>query len=422
MSVNNIVSSDMLTGYMKLIEANLDNRSLARKLSTQSFPFEFWAGVNFTAELPTRVVVSVIKLPFSFFSMILSDKSVLGVICKNVHQKIPGLSAVFKTAAKAIFCYFNIIFSPLLGLINPEANLRLHIATGIVQEFAIHDVREKGKKPLTTKTLGFAALAGMKDIKAQLQKSIINPLKNPEKFKKYKLNVPNGVLLYGPPGCGKTYLVEHLAAEIGWNYMELSASTYGSKWIHEASQKLSEAFDKASVTPTVIFIDEVETLIPKRSELNTENGAAYAKKEEVGTFLIELQTAADRNILVCLATNRPEDVDEAALRTGRIDLKIEVGLPDKLSRAELFQFHMKGRPADENIDYTKFIELTEDFCASDIKAVVVRAATEACNKDIPISETLLQDSIKTQKQEDDHMYNYNAQPKKRSTRPLSYFS
>lgn len=224
---------------------------------------------------------------------------------------------------------------------------------------------------------GFDCVAGMNKLKNTLYNDVIEPLQNPEKFKKFKLSIPNGILLYGPPGCGKTFIVRKLAEELGYNFIELNPSSVSTPYIHGAVGNIGKVFEMAKLqAPSILFIDEIEGLVPKREELSS---SADIKREEINEFLLQLNNAGENNILVVGATNRPHLIDSAILRSGRMDKRIYVSAPDFEARKEMFKICLAGRPFSKNIDYEKLATLTENYVSSDITLIVTQAARNAVN-------------------------------------------
>lgn len=226
---------------------------------------------------------------------------------------------------------------------------------------------------------GFDCVAGMRPLKAMLMNDVIEPLLNPEKYKKFKLGIPNGILLFGPPGCGKTFIVKKLAEELGYNFIEMNPSSVATSYVHGAVGNIGKVFEMAKLqSPSIVFIDEIEGLIPKREELSS---SADIKKEEINEFLLQLNNAGNNKILVVGATNRPHMIDTAIMRSGRMDKRIFVGPPDFEARRDLFKICLSGRPYDKKIDFEKLAKLSENYVGSDIELIVTEAARAAVLED-----------------------------------------
>ena len=236
---------------------------------------------------------------------------------------------------------------------------------------------------------GFADVAGMEEIKQIFYKNILFILKNKEKVEKYKLKVPNGALLYGPPGCGKTYIAEKFAQESGLNFMMVKASDLGSIYIHGSQGKISELFIEAEKkAPTVLCFDEFEAMVPDRSKVINEGHSG-----EVNEFLSQLNNCSQRGIFVIGTSNRPEKIDPAVLRTGRIDKLIYIPLPDEEAREQLFNFYLKDRWCDESINCKELSQISEGCISSDITFVTDQVALNAAMDDLPITQQMLKEEV-----------------------------
>ena len=236
---------------------------------------------------------------------------------------------------------------------------------------------------------GFADVAGLENVKTLLADEVMFVLKNPEKAKQYRLKAPNGMLFYGPPGCGKTYVAEKFAQESRLNFVMIKASDLGSIYIHGTQGKIKELFDEAAAkAPTVLCFDELDGMVPDRSKVTSEGAAG-----EVNEFLSQLNNCSDRGIFVIGTTNRPNMIDPAVLRSGRMDHLIYIPMPDAEARKELFRIHLLGRPQAEDIDLDALAGLTEGYVASDIELIVNKTALAAAKKDVPLSQELLKERI-----------------------------
>lgn len=237
---------------------------------------------------------------------------------------------------------------------------------------------------------GFADVAGMSPIKEMMKKKIINILKDPERAEKFKIQIPNGMLLYGPPGCGKSFIAEKFAEEAGYNYMFVKSSDLASIYVHGSQEKIGKLFDDARKNaPAIINFDEFEALVPDRRKVNNASESG-----EVNEFLSQMNNCGKDRVFVIASSNRPDLIDPAVRRKGRLDQIIYIPVPDNEARKEIFRIHMSGRPAKENIDYVRLAEMTENYVASDIAYIVNDAAVRAFEDDIEISQDLLEEVIK----------------------------
>ena len=250
-----------------------------------------------------------------------------------------------------------------------------------------------GIKEELTSARGFECVAGMESLKQLLIADVINPLKKTETFKKFKVSIPNGIILYGPPGCGKTFIVRRLAEELQYNFFEVKHSDLATPFIHGAVSNIGKAFEMAKQNaPAILFFDEISGLVPDRK--NLYETSSY-KEEELEEFLMQLNDAADNHILVVGATNYIERIDPAILRPGRFDKKIFVPPPDFEARKALFKIGLSNRPHDANIDFGHLARLTDGFtCADIIEDVVESAARVAANLDkTMISQAIIEKEI-----------------------------
>lgn len=223
-----------------------------------------------------------------------------------------------------------------------------------------------------------------------MQKKIINVLRNPARAEKFKIQIPNGMLLYGPPGCGKSFIAEKFAEEAGYNYIFVKSSDLASIYVHGSQEKIGRLFDKARKSaPTIINFDEFEALVPNRSKINNSSESG-----EVNEFLSQMNNCGKDRIFIIASSNRPDLIDPAIRRKGRLDQIVYIPVPDKEAREGIFKIHMADRPASEDIDYDKLASMTENYVASDIAYIVNDAATRAFEDDVDISQNLLEEVIK----------------------------
>jgi transitional endoplasmic reticulum ATPase len=197
---------------------------------------------------------------------------------------------------------------------------------------------------------------------------------------------PKGILLFGPPGCGKTMLAKAVANESEANFISVKGPSLFSKWVGESEKAIREIFRKArQVSPSIIFFDEIDSLAPRRT--GGESSKVY--EQVVNQLLTELDGLEELNDVVIIgATNRPDIIDPGLLRPGRFDRIIVVPQPDKDSRLKIFQVHTKGMPLAKNVDLVKMSEITEGFSGADIQGLCREAAMNALREDLESKEVL----------------------------------
>jgi len=291
--------------------------------------------------------------------------------------------------------------------IENEGEKLLGVIVDTYSKTQISSIRED-----LTSMKGFECVAGMKPLKQQLIADVINPLKHPENFKKFKVSIPNGIILYGPPGCGKTFIVRKLAEELGYNFFEVKHSDLATPYIHGSVNNIGKAFEIAKQNaPAVLFFDEISALVPDRKNLHESSSH---KEEEISEFLMQLNDAADNKILVVGATNYIERIDPAILRPGRFDKKIYVPPPDFEARKALFHIGLNNRPHEKKIDFDYLAKITEGMtCADIIEDIIESSARTAANLNkSSIDQELLEEEISRIKPKQDRK-NKKIIPKKK---------
>jgi SpoVK/Ycf46/Vps4 family AAA+-type ATPase len=221
----------------------------------------------------------------------------------------------------------------------------------------------------------FADVGGMAEAKERIRMAIIYPLQQPEVFAAYGKRAGGGLLLYGPPGCGKTYLARATAGEVGARFLSIGISDILDMWHGQSEQKLHALFESARrARPAVLFFDEIEAIGGNRLDMRQ-----HFQRTLVNQFLAELDGAERDNdgILVIGATNAPWHVDSALRRPGRFDHIVFVAPPDEAARGEILRLHLRGKPAAEDVELAQLTRETEGFSGADLQALVDSAAEAA---------------------------------------------
>ncbi|MFC4407200.1 AAA family ATPase [Haloarchaeobius iranensis] len=235
----------------------------------------------------------------------------------------------------------------------------------------------------------FDDIGGMDDLKATLRERVVRPLHNPRQYDDYGLGVVNGVLLHGPPGCGKTYVCGALAGELGYNYVTISPADVVSKYIGQGSRNVARLFELAHRNqPCLVFIDEIDALASDRGSDMTNS-----EKQMVNQLLTELQEIDGEDIVVVAATNYVDDIDDAILRSGRFDERIEVRPPNAEARAEILRLHLADKPRTADLSLSSIADMTAGYASSDLELVAETAARHALQDEEPIDETHLRAAV-----------------------------
>jgi transitional endoplasmic reticulum ATPase len=221
-------------------------------------------------------------------------------------------------------------------------------------------------------------VSGMQEIKIQLHNDLILPLRHREKFKRFGVELPNGILFYGPPGCGKTYLARRLAEKIGYGFHEVRLSSIAGPYVHQTAIGIGALFGVAAEKgPTLLFLDEVDSLATDRDS----SLVSPHRLEIVNELLKQMDRCHERGILVIGACNALDRVDPALRRPGRFDRQIFIGPPDAAAREDLFRHFLKERPVAKNIDHEELVKRSEGYSNADIEAVVKEAGKMAAIQD-----------------------------------------
>jgi len=266
-------------------------------------------------------------------------------------------------------------------------------AHGSVPEAPVDDAIERP-------AIDFNDIGGMEDVKEEIRMKILYPLKNPELFKAYGKKAGGGVLLYGPPGCGKTLISRATAGEINANFLSLGIHQILDLYIGESEKNLHRIFELArDNAPTILFFDEVDALAADRRDLRKSAGRTL-----INQFLAEMDgnVASNDGVLVLGATNAPWHIDPAFRRPGRFDRILFVPPPDEAARSSIIEVLAKGRPIT-GLDPKDLARRTKDFSGADLKAVfetaIERSLSQAMKRGqiVPVTQRDLADAAKSQK-------------------------
>lgn len=245
-------------------------------------------------------------------------------------------------------------------------------------------------------TIKWDDIGGLEFGKSQLKETIEWPLKYPDSFKKLGIKPPRGVLLYGPPGCGKTLMAKAVAHESGANFISVKGPELLSMWVGESEKHVRDVFRRAKqVAPSVIFFDEIDALVHRRGGSPGDD----VTERVVSQLLAEVSGLEDlRDVVVIAATNRPDIIDPALLRPGRFDRQILIPTPDEEARLEILKVHTKDMPLAEDVDLKKIASETAGFSGADLEGLVREAGLHAMRKDINAEKVIAKDFSKAMKE------------------------
>lgn len=248
------------------------------------------------------------------------------------------------------------------------------------KEMIIQKDQKDSRKRFTSlqSKVTFDNIGGLEELKAKIRLKIIEPFKHPELFRYYGKQAGGGILIYGPPGCGKSLIAKATANEAGTYFIHVKSSDIKSKFVGETEKNIAELFEKAREhQPTIIFFDEFESLGSDRTDAPAHDKSAVAQ------LLTEMDSvdSKDQQILLLAATNEPWSVDSALRREGRFGTTLFIPPPDLAARTEILQIHLDSRPTEE-LNYKLLAKLTDGFSGADLKAVCEMAT------DVPLRESL----------------------------------
>jgi transitional endoplasmic reticulum ATPase len=233
-------------------------------------------------------------------------------------------------------------------------------------------------------------VGGLEDIKTALQECIAWPMSQPQLFQHVGLRPPHGILLYGPPGNGKTLVVKALASQSNLNFISVKGPELLSKYVGESERGVRELFARArQAAPCIVFLDEVDALVPRRGLHND----SPVTDRVVSQLLTEIDgIEALKDVWVIAATNRPDMLDDALLRPGRLDYRLEVPTPDQQGREAVLAVHLRGKPVAAGVEIAALAERTAGMSAAEARFLCDRAAMNALRRVFPTSTTAAVDA------------------------------
>ncbi len=254
--------------------------------------------------------------------------------------------------------------------------VRIHLETKIT----ISEKSHKEIEELESRRVTYEDIGGLEEEIQRIREMIELPIRHPELFKRIGIDPPKGVLLHGPPGTGKTLLARAVAYETEAHFIVISGPEIMSKFYGQSEENLRKVFEEAKeMSPSIIFIDELDSIAPKRGEVTGE-----VERRVVAQLLSLLDGLEGRGeIIVIGATNRVNDIDPALRRPGRFDKEIEIGVPDTDGRHDILLIHTRGMPLNNDVDLRLMAEKTHGFVGADVEALAKEAAMLAIRKILP---------------------------------------
>lgn len=294
---------------------------------------------------------------------------------KETLREFPGSEDIFREFFEATtpFSLGEIKFTVVST--SPAGLVRINDSTVVEVRPEAVEVMEKKVPDVTYDDVG-----GLKKEMSKVREMIELPLRHPEIFDRLGIDPPKGILLHGAPGTGKTLLAKAVASESGSNFVAINGPEVMSKFVGEAEKKIREIFEEAAENaPTVIFIDEIDAIAPKREEVTGE-----VERRVVAQILALMDGLKERGkVIVIGATNRPDALDPALRRPGRFDREIELRVPDRDGRIEILEIHTRAMPLSDDVDINELAETTHGFVGADLAALCREAAMNALRRVLP---------------------------------------
>jgi transitional endoplasmic reticulum ATPase len=294
---------------------------------------------------------------------------------RETFREFPGGEKVFREFFEATtpFSLGEIKFA--IVSTNPAGIVRINDETEVEVRPEAVEIIEKKVPDVTYDDVG-----GLQQEIFKVREMIELPLRHPEIFDRLGIDPPRGILLHGAPGTGKTLLAKAVANESGSNFVAINGPEVMSKYVGEAEKKIRDIFKEAEENaPTIIFIDEIDAIAPKRGEVTGE-----VERRVVAQILALMDGLKERGkVIVIGATNRPDALDQALRRPGRFDREIELRVPDRGGRYEILQIHTRGMPLEDDVDMEELADTTHGFVGADLAALSRESAMNALRRILP---------------------------------------
>ncbi|HJH32442.1 MAG TPA: AAA family ATPase [Methanosarcinaceae archaeon] len=264
----------------------------------------------------------------------------------------------------------------------PQDKLEQIIISAVDFEGALREIEPSAMREVLVEipSVNWIDVGGLDEVKQEIIEAVEWPIKNPEKFVEMGIKPPKGILLFGPPGTGKTLVAQAVANESGANFISIKGPQMLSKWVGESEKAVRETFKKAKqVSPCIIFFDEIDSIAPMRSGTSGDGKVSERVVNQLLTELDGLETLKD--IVVIAATNRPDIIDPALLRSGRFDRLVLVGPPTHKGRIKIFKIHTKDIPLANDVNIEVLADMTERYVGADIESVCREAVMLALRSD-----------------------------------------